>query len=79
MIFEPVVRALNEDRVRYVAVGGLAVVLHGHARLTADLDIIVDLSPDEASRAMACLTRVGMRPRAALRCIQQARGARSGG
>lgn len=64
MLFEPVIHALNEDRVRYVVVGGLAVVLHGHARLTADLDLIVDLAPEEASRAMECLTRLGLRPRA---------------
>jgi hypothetical protein len=30
--------ALNRRNVRYVVVGGVAVVLHGHARLTADLD-----------------------------------------
>jgi hypothetical protein len=26
--------------VRYIVVGGLAVVLHGHARMTADADLI---------------------------------------
>ena len=34
-IFEPLFKSLNKARVRYVVVGGLAVVLHGHARLTA--------------------------------------------
>lgn len=32
--YEPVIRALNEAQVRYVVVGGLAVVLHGYARFT---------------------------------------------
>jgi hypothetical protein len=37
-IFEPILARLNEAGGRYVVVGGLAVVLHGHARLTVDLD-----------------------------------------
>ena len=37
-LFEPIFEALNRQNVRYVVVGGVAVVLHGHARLTADLD-----------------------------------------
>ena len=39
---EPVFRALNATGVRYV-VGGLATVLHGSARFTADADLVVDL------------------------------------
>src|SRR5439155_1529323 len=39
-LFEPLFEALNTAEVRYVVVGGFAVVLHGHARLTADIDLI---------------------------------------
>ena len=53
--------------VRYVVVGGVAVVLHGHARLTADLDLAVDLEPAAARRAMGALTDLGLRPRAHVR------------
>ena len=62
-LFEPVLEALNARDVRYVVVGGLAVVLHGHARLTADLDIAVDLSPGQAAKATGEQTsgRVGHR------------------
>src|SRR5215210_3067519 len=63
-IFEPVIEALERARVRYVVVGGVAVVLRGHARLTADLDLAVDLAPQEAARAMRVLTEIGLRPRA---------------
>lgn len=62
-LFEPVFAALNRAEVRYVVVGGLAVVLHGHARLTGDLDLVIDLSPPEASRAMSALTGLGLQPR----------------
>jgi hypothetical protein len=51
-LFEPLFDALNAASVRYVVVGGLATVLHGHARLTADIDLVVDLAPDEARKAV---------------------------
>jgi predicted nucleotidyltransferase len=63
-LFEPVFAALNEAGVRYIVVGGVAVVLHGYARLTADLDLIVDLVPAEARKALDALTGLGLRPRA---------------
>jgi len=62
-IFEPLFVALNDAGVRYVVVGGLAVVLHGHARLTADVDLVVDLADEQASRAVDTLGRMGLRPR----------------
>ncbi len=61
-IFEPILARLNEEGGRYVVVGGLAVVLHGHARLTVDLDLVVDLAPDAARRTIAALLGLGLRP-----------------
>ena len=63
-IFEPVFSALNGANVRYVVVGGLAVVLHGHPRLTADADIVLDLEPVSAKRAMEALKAIGLKARA---------------
>ena len=63
-IFEPVFRALNEAGVRYVVVGGLAVVLHGYPRLTADVDIVLDLEPVSARKAMEALKAIGLKARA---------------
>ncbi|MBI4254944.1 MAG: hypothetical protein HY616_07705, partial [Candidatus Rokubacteria bacterium] len=63
-LFEPIFEALNRAQVRYVVVGGLATVLHGHARLTADIDLVVDLSPAEVRKALDTLTGLGFRPRA---------------
>ncbi|OGR91725.1 MAG: hypothetical protein A2V88_09150 [Elusimicrobia bacterium RBG_16_66_12] len=52
-LFEPIFDALNRAGVRYVVVGGLATVLHGYARLTVGIDLIVDLAPDEARKVSA--------------------------
>jgi len=61
-IFESPLRALNEAGVRYVVVGGLATVLHGYARLTADVDLVVDLEPNAARAVIDVLTGLGLVP-----------------
>ena len=63
-MFEPLFRALNESGARYVVVGGVATVLHGHARLTADLDVVVDLSREASLAVVGALVAIGLRPRA---------------
>jgi hypothetical protein len=62
-LFEPVLAALDGAGVRFVVVGGVAVVLHGHPRMTADLDLVIDLAAEPASRAISALVALGMEPR----------------
>ena len=62
--FEKLFADLNAHGVRYVVVVGVATVLHGYARLTADLDVIIDLERAAAENAMRAFTELGMRPRA---------------
>ena len=59
---EAIVRVLEDARVRYLVVGGLAVVAHGVGRLTFDVDLVVQLDPDNVARAMAALGRLDYRP-----------------
>lgn len=40
--FQDFIKALNEQEVKYILVGGFAVILHGHARVTGDMDIWVE-------------------------------------
>ena len=63
-LFEPIFQALEEAEARYVVVGGVATVLHGYARLTTDVDLIIDLDPTEARKVLGVLTRLGFEPRA---------------
>jgi hypothetical protein len=44
--------ALNNARVRYLLVGGYAVVLHGYNRTTGDLDIWVEQTRENYQRLM---------------------------
>ena len=63
-MFLPVFEALWRAGVRYVTVGGVATVLHGYARLTADIDLVIHLEPENWRRAIAALVDLGFRPRA---------------
>jgi hypothetical protein len=62
--FRKPLAAFNEAGVKYVAVGGLAVVLYGHSRLTADLDLVIALDRDNVLRAVSVLQGLGYAPRA---------------
>ena len=41
---------LNEEKVEYVVVGGLAVLFYGIPRTTMDIDIIIAMNMDETKR-----------------------------
>jgi len=56
---EAVVAALNAAGVRYLIVGGLAVNAHGYLRATRDLDLVVQLEPENLRRGLDCLFAVG--------------------
>ena len=55
--------ALNDAGVDYVVVGGVAVVLRGHARMTVDLDLALDLTTDNVTAALDVLKAQGLVPR----------------
>jgi hypothetical protein len=54
---------LNAAGVRYLVAGGLAVIAHGYARLTMDLDIIVALDSNNVKNALIVFETLGYRPR----------------
>ena len=53
---------MNEAGVRYVIVGGIAEVLHGVARLTMDVDVVVALDEENAKKAVDAIIRAGFLP-----------------
>ena len=59
---QAIFRALNEANVRYLVVGGIAVIAHGYVRLTVDLDIVLHLEPENVMRAMQALEAIGYHP-----------------
>ena len=63
MYYENVFRSLQKKNIRYAVAGGVALVLHGVVRFTADLDLIVDLEPENLGRFIQTMTELGYRPR----------------
>ncbi len=60
--FEAIAAALYEAGVRYLVAGGLAVNAHGYVRLTYDVDLIVQLKPENIRPAFEALASLGYRP-----------------
>ncbi len=56
---ESQLRALEEGRVEYVVIGGVAVGAHGYIRATEDLDIVPDPSPENQRRLAEVLGTLG--------------------
>ena len=56
--------ALNRAQVRYLIVGGLAVVAHGYVRFTADVDLVLAVDDQNLARAIGALKDLDYRPRA---------------
>jgi hypothetical protein len=58
--FKEFVVLLNENDVKYLIVGGYALALHGHPRYTKDLDVWIEMSPDNAEKIMKALEKFGL-------------------
>ncbi len=62
--FDLVFAALTKRNVRYLVVGGVAVVLHGVPRFTADIDLVLGLDTANVLAALDALAGLAYRPRA---------------
>jgi hypothetical protein len=60
--FEALAAVLEAAGVRYLVAGGLAVGAHGYLRFTKDVDIVIQLIPDNIERTFSALTSLGYRP-----------------
>jgi hypothetical protein len=63
MFAREVAEALDEHRVEYCVVGGLAVNLHGIPRATYDVDIVVQRAAAPLAACRAALEGIGLRCR----------------
>ncbi len=61
-VLRELLRNLVLSDVRFIIVGGVAVVLHGHLRATKDLDLVIDLAPAQARKALQVMLDAGLRP-----------------
>jgi hypothetical protein len=57
--FEDILLALNAAGVEYLVVGAYAVAAHSRPRATGDIDLWVELSPENAARVYRALAEFG--------------------
>lgn len=69
-LYLPLFKALNDANVQYIVVGGIATILHGYVRATADIDLVVDLQVEEASKAITVLTAAGFKPKVPVQAME---------
>lgn len=50
---------LNRARANYLVIGGVACILHGYARATEDIDILIERTEANATRILKALARLG--------------------
>jgi len=53
---------INQAKVLYLVAGGIAVNTHGYQRMTADLDLVIQLDTDNIKNAMNALGQLGYQP-----------------
>jgi uncharacterized nucleotidyltransferase DUF6036 len=56
---EQIFAALDAHRVDYVVIGGIAVQVHGHVRMTNDVDLIPSPAPRNLQRLADALNELG--------------------
>lgn len=58
--FRDFIKAVNDQEVKYILVGGMAVILYGHARVTGDMDIWVESSKENYEKLAKAFHQFGM-------------------
>ncbi len=57
-----ILHALNHNNIRYLIAGGVAVNIHGYQRMTQDLDLVIQLIPENIINALTTLENLGYKP-----------------
>jgi len=63
--FETLMQLLAEHDVAFIIVGGAAAIVHGSSRLTEDLDVVYQRTPENLARLVRALTGQSPYPRGA--------------
>ena len=62
-LFKNLFSSLNEESVKYMVAGGIAVNLYGIERATADIDIVLKVDEKNLSKFVRVAKKLGLQPR----------------
>ena len=63
LLYSELFEEFEKAKIRYIVVGGVAVVLHGYLRATADLDLMISLDARNLQKFLALVKKLGYKPR----------------
>ena len=63
MFFRRIIPELEKRKIKYLAIGGVAVNLYGYNRVTNDLDIILSFDEENVSKFVKLMSDLGFKPR----------------
>ena len=73
--FREFLKSLNSAGIRYLVLGGYAVIHYGYRRATDDLDVWIAIDPDNASKVSRVVQDFwGLQPKAVTPALFQQRG-----
>lgn len=58
-----ILSAFNEEGIKYIIVGGVAVNLYGIPRMTYDIDLLLDLEDENLTKFLHLLKKWGFKPK----------------
>jgi len=53
-----IIKSLDRNNVKYVIIGGYAIILHGYLRATEDLDLVVEMTQENINNFQKALKEV---------------------
>lgn len=61
--YEDIFRKLNKENIRYLLIGGVAVILYGVPRATGDVDIMLSMSSENILKFVKSMGEFGYKPK----------------
>ena len=66
LYYEEEIKALNESKIEYLIVGGIAVNLYGLFRMTQDLDVMINISEETLEQFKSLMKKMGYETRVSI-------------
>lgn len=64
MLFKKIIQKLEEKKIKYLIIGGVAVNIHGYPRATGDLDLMISFDQDNVGKFIDLVNELGYVPKA---------------
>ena len=63
LFYEDIFKKLQDKKVRYLMVGGVAVNLYGISRATGDVDLMLDMEKENILNFVSVMKELGLKPK----------------